>query len=161
MVRNRPTLKTVKAETTWSILQADQGTAVQSVDLIKAVNNPTTDIQVGIGSRARWIYLEFNISPETTTSPQIVHWQVVKNPGSALTLQSPALYGTSVRKWILKRGMEMMVRDQGTMIKRIFVVKVPPKMRRMDEDDVFQIRWIATSTQTMNNCGISISSVEI
>ncbi len=157
---NRPTLKTKKIETTWSNIAQNAGTT-QTIEMVTAKNDPTTDREIQVGSRVRWIYLEFHFSAENIASTKVIHWQLTKNPGGQLTLQGPALYGTSVRKWIIKRGMEMLPKDTSTVFKRIFVARVPPKMRRFDEDDTFSFRYISSSTETINACGIAIINAEI
>ncbi len=52
--------------------------------------------------------------------------------------------------------MEMLPKDASTVFKRIFVVKVPRKFQRMAQNMNIEFRYIATSTEAINACGIAI-----
>ncbi len=157
--RNRPSLKTKKIETTVTLLATDIS-ATQELTLVSAVNDPTGDTDVNIGSKIRWVYIEFNFAQEAITNPIKLEWQVTKNPGNLITM-NPQLYSQSYRKFIFKRGMEMIPKDLSTVFKRIITVRIPPRYRRMDEADQLQFQFRTSAAQLTNFCCFAIISVEV
>ncbi len=154
-LRNRP-VHSEKEEITWSNL-AQNASATKQVDIITAVDSPTTAGQVEIGATVKWIYFEFHFSPEVITNTKVIHWLIQKVPSGVSQMEStPSTYDTVVKRFVLKRGMEMLVKDAGTVFKRIFVVKIPPRLSRMGDADQIQFRYICSSTETINACGIAI-----
>ncbi len=160
--RNRRSapLQSDKHEITFSDLAADYGAATITKLLCTGVQPAAKNIstEVGIGSKIKWFYVEFNMAAETVTNPKVVHWILIHIPGSAtgVTAFTPTLYYQIGRNHIIKRGMEMLPTDVSTVYKRIFVVKVPPKYQRIGEGDQFFLNFRSTSTETMNNCGVVI-----
>ncbi len=148
-------VKSEKIETSWSNLSQNAATT-QDIVIASAVQNPTAAGQVEIGDTIKWVYLEFNFSAETVTSTKIIHWQFLKNPNFAITFPSASLYDQSTKKHILKRGMEMLPKSVNTIIKRIIIIPIPPRMRRMGDLDRLVFRYVASSTETINACGIGI-----
>ncbi len=143
-----------KEEITWSNL-SQNASATQTITIVDAVNSPTTAGQVEIGATVRSIFFEINIAAETITNAKVVHWLVQINP-QGLIGQTPSVYDSTGKSHILKRGMEMLPKDVGTVFKRIFVVRIPPRLRRMSDGTSIEFRYIASSTETINCCGIAI-----
>ncbi len=147
-----------KHEVVWSALAEDASTT-KTVTLIKGV--PTADadssIECEVGSKVFGIYIELNISAETTTEVKILHWNVryVDTPGTQAT-SNPNTYYQDDRSRILKRGMEMLVRDQSTLTKRIFFVRIPRKMQRVTAGSFLIFEYVSTSANTQNLCGFAI-----
>ncbi len=56
----------------------------------------------------------------------------------------------------MKRGMEMLPTNVATVFKRIFVVKIPRVYNRVGDTDQYTFQYIASSSQTINACGIAI-----
>ncbi len=109
-----------------------------------------------IGSKVKWIYLEFQFSAETITSTKIIHWYVGRKPaGNALAI--PSLYYDPDKRFIIKRGMEMLPKDVNHVVKRIVPVKVPPHLQRLGRDDEWVFSYVASSTETINACGFAIT----
>ncbi len=52
--------------------------------------------------------------------------------------------------------MEMLPKDTGTVFKRIFVVKIPRGYQRQTKAQVIQFRYVASSAEAINACGIVI-----
>ncbi len=158
--RNRNYLRpiiTEKHEVTWSLLAADHGTADIPVQLVKGVPAADTDnsIEVTAGHHVRSIYIEMNIAAQTITNPKVYHWKVeVFKKGQTNT--SPNTYFQDDKSSIIKRGMEMLPSDVGTVFKRVFVVKIPKRSQRIGLGDSIFIFFRASSTETVNNCGFSI-----
>ncbi len=163
--RNRRRLQapilTEKHEITWSNLIQDAST-VKNVPLIQGVEVPSAAAdQVETGHKVNSIYIEFNLNGvDGATAPIIFHWLVGKNPGNLIPFD-PILYDQINKKFILKRGMEMLPENNtasGDTIqtKRIFVVRIPPKLRRFDDTDVLRLYYRASSTSPVNFCGIAI-----
>ncbi len=155
-------VKTEKHEVTWSNLIQDAST-VKEVILIKAAAaEPTTGNQVETGSQVKAIFVETNLNGvDNSGATTVFHWMVYKNPGGSFASLSPASYDTNRKKFILKRGMEMLpaipIGSGGTVqTKRIFVIKIPKVYHRFGEDDELVLSYINTSASAINYCGIAI-----
>ncbi len=149
-------VKSDKHELTWSNLAQD-ASSVQVIVLAKGTDsadkNASTEVEVGAAVRS--IYFEFHFSANVITNPKVIHWFVVgKRTGE--TIGTPSTYYTDERSSIFKRGMEMLVKDTSTVFKRIFVVKVPKKFQRIAKNMNIEFRYIATSAEAINACGIAI-----
>ncbi len=155
MARNRGfalrPVKSEKTEQTFSSLGTD-GSSTQAVTIATATKSPAAATQVEIGDTIKWIFFELNFSAETITSTKIIHWIIHKSPFGVGTF-IPSSQDASNKRFILKRGMEMLPKDVGTTIKRIGVVRIPPRMSRMGDGDLLRFSWIATSAETVNVCG--------
>ncbi len=147
-----------KHEISWSNLGQNASTTItvplaigtQAADITDA-----TATEVKSGARITSIFFEINFSPEVISNTKIVHWHVAFQPiGTSTGVAS--LYQLVQRRFILKRGMEMLVKDVGTVFKRVFVVKIPYKYQRLGIADELVFKYIATSTETINACGIAI-----
>ncbi len=146
--------QTEKEEITWSDIGINASTSVVK-PIVKAENSPTTAGEVEIGSHVKSIFFEINFSAETITSTKIVHWFVVFSPLNAIS-SNPTVYDSAGKRFILKRGMEMLPKDVGTVIKRVFVVKLPPKFVRFGDADQLNLVYQASSSESINVCGFAI-----
>ncbi len=153
-LRLRP-VHSEKNEQTWSNLAQNAGTQ-QNIDLAKAVKDPTADREVAIGATIRAIYFEFHFSAETLTNPKVIHWAVNKVPAGISVGIDPTLYDQTAKRFIFKRGMEMLPKASATVFKRIFVVRIPPRHSRMGDGDLLRFSYKCSSTETINACGIAI-----
>ncbi len=153
-------VKTLKHEITWSLLGLNASTS-QTIDLIEATESPVTAPQIAIGGIVKGIYIEFNLNGvDNSGSVQVFHWQIVKVP-AGLTVATPSAYNSDQKKFIMKRGMEMLpeipIGSGGTVqTKRIFFVKLPPRYKRFDDGDKLQLKFISSSASNINFCGIGI-----
>ncbi len=152
--RLRP-VKSEKEEISWSELGTDMSTT-RTQTIAIAVDSPTTAGQVEIGDTIRSVFFEFNLVADDSTTVKVFHWQLVKSPhGDYAEIGNS--YDTDHKNQILKRGMEMLPKaTTSVQIKRIFVVRIPPRLRRMADGDLIQLRYQATSAETINFCGIAI-----
>ncbi len=145
-----------KHEITWSNLAQD---ASSIINITLAEGTASADVNVGteveIGHLVKWIYFEFHFSAQVITNPKVIHWSVEQSR-TGQTAAIPSLYFQGNRSQIIKRGMEMLPKDVGTVFKRIFVVKIPRTMQRMRENQAFTFRYICSSSETINACGIVI-----
>ncbi len=157
---SRPTLKTKKLEQTVTQLATNLGAGVQTLTLADAPEPVVLSIDVPVGSKLRWTQIEFNLSAETITNAKTLHWMVVKNPGGLITF-TPTTYGQTNRKFVFQRGLEMLPKDVSFLVKRIINVRIPPRYRRMDEDDKLQFVYLASSTETLNFCARATTMAEI
>ncbi len=154
-------VKTLKHELTWSNLGQDASTT-KDITLIAGVESPIAPQDVDIGSIVKSIYIEFNLNGvDNSGSVQVFHWIVFKNPGNFIS-PDPATYMQDYKKFILKRGMEMLpeipLGSGGTVqTKRVFVVKIPPRYRRFDDGDTLRLYYKSTSASAVNFCGIAIA----
>ena len=150
----------LKHEITWSNL-GENASTVKTVDLIHAQESPLTGIEIDIGSIVKWIYIETNLNGvDNSGTVQVFHWYIAKQP-STLVLSDPTTYQSDTKKFILKRGMEMLpeipLGSGGTVqTKRVFVVKIPPRLRRFDDGDKLVLKYKSTSTSGVNYCGIGV-----
>ncbi len=145
-----------KHEITWSNIAQDASSKV-SILLATAVQPASKNLasEVGIGSKIPWIYFEFHFSPETTTSANVIHWEIVQLR-KGQTFANPNVYYQLERSQIIKRGMEMLPRDQSTVFKRIFTVKLPRIFQRQKENQELYLVYQASLPATINACGIAI-----
>ncbi len=155
-------VKSEKHETTWSNLSQDASGGI-TVNLVKAVSGePVGATEVETGSTVRSIFVEFNLNGvDNSGTAQVFHWYIWKNPASEFSVILPSVYDDDKKRFILKRGMEMLPQiplgSGGTVqTKRVFVVKIPPRMRRFGENDALQLVYISTSASNINFCGIAI-----
>ncbi len=151
-----PRIHSNKHEVSFSQL-AEDASSVKTVTVLQGVEVAAADagIEVPVGRTVKSVYCEINLSAETTTEVKVVHWQFIgQKVGETIAL--PSTYYQTNRAGILKRGMEMLVRDQSTLIKRIFVVRIPKKFQRITANTLIRFQYISTSANTQNFCGIFI-----
>jgi len=144
---------------------AQNASTTQELEIIEGINVLTGIAdQVTIGSTVKSVYIEFNLNGVNNSgASQVFHWMVIKNPSGELETADldPALYNQKVKRHILKRGMEMLPEvplDSGGTIqtKRIFVVKIPPRMRRFGQGDRLEFVYKSTSASGINLCFLAI-----
>ncbi len=154
--RMRPVIKGNKHEITWSNLAQDASAGI-TIQIYKGTDSAdlNTANEAGIGARVTSVYFEFHFSPAQTGSPNVIHWECGFAPFGQV-LPEPNTYQDPRRSQIIKRGMEMLPVNVATVFKRIFVVKIPRKYQRVVDSTAFQFKYIASSTQTQNACGIAI-----
>ncbi len=151
-------IQTEKHEVSWTDFGIDASTPGISKTLLTAVvpANANLATECEVGSIVKWIYLEFQFSAETITNTKAIHWLIGKEPFGT-TLKNPILYYQTDKRFVVKRGMEMVPKDVNTIIKRIIVVPVPKKMQRMGRDDKWVFVYTATLAETINACGFAIT----
>ncbi len=135
------------------------GAGTVTVNVLQAVENPTSAVHTKVGKKIKWMRFELNFSSETLTNTKIIHWQVVQIPFGLVSTGDPTLYNQDYKAMIMQRGMEMMVKDNSSLVKRIFVIS-SRLIKRMKLGDIIQLQMKASSTETLNNCGAIISRVE-
>ncbi len=145
-----------KHELTWSNLGQNAST-VQDILLSTAVQPASQNLatEVGIGSQIKWIYFEFHFSAAQTGNANVIHW-TVHQLRTGQTVANPNSYNAAEKSQIIKRGMEMLPTNVSTVFKRIFTVKIPRTMQRQRNNQDLVFSYIASSTQTINACGIAI-----
>ncbi len=147
-----------KHEQTWSFLVQDAGTK-QTVNLATGTQaadiTDATSTEVKSGAHIKYIYLEFHFSANVITNPKVIHWWLVFKP-LGTSLNNPNQYQLTQRRFIMKRGMEMLPKDLSTVFKRIVVVKIPPKFQRLAISDKLDFEYICSSTEAINACGFAI-----
>ncbi len=160
-LRLRP-VKTEKHETTWSNLGQNASTVQEIILIDTAAGEPTTGNQVETGSHVRSIFFESNINGvDNSGSAAVFHWMIYKNNNGVLGAQDPTTYDGAIKKFIIKRGMEMLpeipLGSGGTVqTKRIFALKIPRIYERMGEADQLVLTYKSTSASGINYCGIVI-----
>ncbi len=150
-------IKSDKHEITWSNLGQNASTQ-QSIRIFDGVQPSAKNLatECEVGSKVNGVYFEFHFSAETITSPKVIHWDIDIVPAGTSAFPSASTYYQTQRAEIIKRGMEMLPSDQSTVFKRIFVVGIPNKFRRITDAVQMNLRYICSSTETINACGISI-----
>ncbi len=152
----RAPIQSEKHEITWSNLVQD-ASSTQFIQVCKGQTplNVSAGNEAVIGVSIRWFYFEFQFSAETVTSTKIVHWQFVRRPADN-SVGIPSTYYTPDKRFIIKRGMEMLPKDVNHVVKRVFSVKVPKHLQRLGRDDTWEFQYVASSNQTINACGFAI-----
>ncbi len=143
-----------KQEITWSNLSQNASTT-QNIPIITTVENPSSAGQLNIGATVKAVFFEFNIAAEAAAVATVVNWIIEKLP-SLGTGNDPSIFDAVNKKQILKRGMEMLPKDVSTVFKRVFVLRIPPRLRRFADGDQLNFRYKASSAGLINNCGIAI-----
>ncbi len=145
-----------KHEITWSDL-AINGSTTQVKNLAIGTEPSAINIstEVAIGAHIGSIYFEINFAAEDITTPKVIHWEVLKSPFGT-TMSVPSLYNQDDKRFVLKRGMEMLPKSVSTVYKRVFVVRIPPRIRRAGDGDKFQFQYVCSSAETVNVCGFAI-----
>ncbi len=150
-----------KKETTWTFL-AQNASTIQTITLVNAVRTPSTGVEVNIGSIVKWLYIETNLNGvDNSSGAQIFHFQIYKSPNNQLGNIDPSIYDAVTKKWVLKRGMDMLpdipLGSGGTVqTKRVMVIRIPKKMQRMGDNDKIILTYKSTSASGLNYCGFSI-----
>ncbi len=156
-MRNRGTPPNLeKHEITWSNLAQDASTEI-SITLATAVDASSKNLstEVLVGARITRVYLEFHFSANVITNPKVIHWLLFKSPfGTAVPTAST--YNNTSKRFVIQRGMEMLPKDVGTVYKRIISVKIPKRYQRMGDGDFLIFKYISTSAEAINACGIAI-----
>jgi len=131
--------------------------AIQRTVLADAVKPASVNLvsEIETGSVVNSVYVEINVSALETGVTKTVNWKIQKITGNVAP-SSPALGSQVDQKRILKRGMEMLPVAVATIFKRTFVVRLPRNLRRFGIGDKLELVWIASSTETINFCGIAI-----
>ncbi len=147
-----------KKEITWSLLAQNFSTAPADITIASGVEPASANLpeEVTIGTVIKWLFVEFNVSAEAVTNTNVVHWKIIKTPSGFSGVSAANTYQQDDRKWIFKRGMEMLPKDVNTIIKRVFVIPVPRKMQRIGEGDTLRLLLETSANQTANFCGIII-----
>ncbi len=149
-------IKSDKHEITWSNLDQNASSVVNIALVIPVASaDKDTATECEIGSHVKSIYFEFHFSANTITSPKVIHWKFFVQAGGE-TISVPSLYYQTDRSRISKRGMEMLPKDASTVFKRIFVVKVPRHQQRITATSFMTFKYICSSAETINACGIAI-----
>ncbi len=149
-------IKTDKHELVWSNL-VQNASAVQEVTLVTGVSSAdkNTSTECEVGSHVKSMYFEFHFSADTVVNPKVIHWNIVLLR-TGETAQNPNSYYGAGRSHIIKRGMEMLPQDQSTVYKRQFVVRIPKGQQRIRDNTDFRFRYICSSAEAINTCGIVI-----
>ncbi len=149
-------LQSNKHEVTFSHLAQDSSSN-QTVTLATGTDaaDKNTSIEVGIGSHIKWIFCEFNFAAETITEVKQVHWAFRFVPSGQTPSGASQLFGTD-RAFVIKRGMEMLPKNVSTVFKRVFVLPIPKKYQRITDAGSLIFTYIASSSNTMNACGIFV-----
>ncbi len=153
--RLRP-INSEKKEITWSNLAQDAST-VKTITIYEGVQSADVNLatEVEVGSKVFSVYFEFHFAPQVITSPKVIHWQIQFVP-EGMTASVPSTYNAGDKSYIIKRGMEMLPADVGTVFKRIFVVKIPRAYQRIKVNTDLVLTYVCSSTETINACGIGI-----
>ncbi len=143
-------IKSEKEEVTLTALGENAG-SVKTITIASATDSPTVAGQVEVGDTIKSIFFELNFSAEIITSTKTVQWMIWKNPAATLS-NTVSVQDTTGKRFIFKRGMEMLPKDVSTVIKRIGVVAIPKGHQRMGDADQWQFKYICSSTEAINTC---------
>ncbi len=149
-------IKTDKHEVTWSNLGQNASGGI-NIELVRPVVSAGKDnaIEVEIGAKVRAIYFEMQFSAETITNTKIVHWKVFAERTGQAKINASNYYQVD-RSQVMKRGMEMLPKSVNTIIKRVFLVLIPPVFQRMRENQGIFLNYTVSSAETINACGFTV-----
>ncbi len=149
--RNRP-INQVKHEVPLSDLNVD-ASATRTSTICEGVASADQNAaaEVTIGSTVRWIFCEINLNPNVVTNAKWVRWLIGKEPFDTNLTAAGTLNGPD-RRFIIKRGVEMFGKDLSQSTKRVFVVRIPPRMRRIGDNDKIVFSYQSSSTEALNVC---------
>ncbi len=154
--RMKSPVKTEKHEQTWTALSED-ASVNKAINLITGVDVGAkvgiTD--VAIGAHVKWIFCEFQFAAETITNAKTVHWCIRVIPPTATASGASALNAAD-KSYVIKRGLEMLPKDLAVVYKRVFTVNIPKLYQRVKEGQKINFEYKASSTQTINSCGLFI-----
>ncbi len=152
----RPVVVRNKHEITWSNLSQNAST-ITNIILAQGVQNADADVasETVVGSKVGWLYVEMHFSAQVITNAKVIHW-TIEQLRVGQTSPNPNVYYQDTRSQIIKRGMEMLPKDVGTVFKRIFTVKIPQSFQRQKMNQQLVLRYISSSTETINACGFVI-----
>ncbi len=156
LFRNRNPGKTDKHELTFTELATDASTT-RNINVYTGVDvgEKTGATDAAVGSHVKWLYCEINFAAQVITNPKTVQWTIRVVPPAAVPSVPTQFYQID-RSYVLKRGMEMLPKDVGTVYKRIFVVKIPKIYQRVKQGQILEFEYVASSSELMNTCGIFI-----
>ncbi len=148
-------VKSDKHEVNWTFL--GDASANKNVTIVQGVQPAIKDAptEVGIGSKVGFIYFEFQFSADSVVNAKVVHWKIIKAPFGTAATNSNTYYQND-RRFILKRGMEMLPKNQNTIIKRIVGLRIPPRLSRIGDNDIIQFKYSLSTAEAINACGIAI-----
>ena len=128
-----------------------------NINLVSGVDPADADaaVEVTVGEHVKWIYCEVNFSADVITNAKTIQWCIRKLPFGTVA-QIPSLYNQVDKRFIIKRGMEMLPRDLSTVYKRVFVVRVPKSMQRIGQSDKIVFQYVCSSSENVNVCGFFI-----
>lgn len=155
-LRNAAPIQSEKHEVVWANLSQDASTTVV-IQILKGQTplNVSAGNEEVIGATVKWIYLEFQFSAETITTTKIIHWMLAREPAGKIILV-PSQYYDADKRYVVKRGMEMLPKNVNHIVKRIIAVRIPRHLQRLGRDDNWVFKYVATSAETINACGFSI-----
>ncbi len=115
--------------------------AATDVTLAATTNDYTGGItQVPIGAVIKAIYLEVSMASRATTV-EVIDWIIGKVSSGLTTLPQANLVGGSpVRKWVFEHHADLVGQQDGGTIRYKKWIKIPPKMQRMGEGDLIQVK---------------------
>ncbi len=123
---------------------------VSEIPIASATTNdrdPASPTQIAIGSRITSFYISVFVLGTTGSSSSLVDWHLFKSPGSAVITASkptPGNVGVSnLRRFVFHEEKGLAATQDGTPMVFKGVIKIPPRFRRMGDDDVWFIRLLA------------------
>ena len=152
-------VRSEKREITWSNINQDAGTAEIEITLVTAVSpsSVSTSTEVTEGTSVKWVFFEVNWSANNTTNSKIIHWKVHKIPSGYTGDTNANTYNQNDKKYIFKRGMEMLpAAGSSALTKRIFTVRIPKRYQKFQNGDVLKLSYQCSSTEGINSCGFAI-----
>ncbi len=99
--------------------------------------------QVQVASTVSSIYLNVQAAVDSSGALPNFYMYVYKNPGNNLTMPGANVVGVDDNKrWVIHQEMKMFEETTNGIARTMFagVIKVPPRLRRMGQDDIIAVR---------------------
>ncbi len=124
------------------------GGTQSAIELIQATRNPelTSPTNVNVGSTVGSIFISVFVLGTTGGSSGLVDWFFWKNAGNVFAVANipdPGNTGiNSLRRFIFHEEKGLAATQDGTPMVFKGVIKIPPRFRRMGENDKLEIRLL-------------------
>ncbi len=113
---------------------------------VRSLSSPVSPTEVTIGSTVSSIFVSVYILGTTGGSSGLVDWYLWKTPGQTTTgvsIPDPGNTGIkSLRRFVFHEEKGLAATQDGTPMVFKGVIRIPPRFRRMGEDDAIQLKLL-------------------
>ncbi len=117
---------------------------------VRALSTPINPVECEVGSNIGAIYLSVYILGDSGSNSGLVDWYIWKEPGDIVTTANepvPGNTGISVlRRFIFHEAKGLFATQDGTPMVEKIVVRIPPRYRRMGDNDKFVVKILSPTT---------------
>ncbi len=123
------------------------GSTPTIIPIVLAVRNPvaTSPTEVNTGSTVGSIFISVFVLGSTATVSGLVDWYIWKNPGSGFGNNAPDVGNTGInanRRFVFHEEKGLASTEDGTPMVFKGVIRIPPRFRRMGDEDTMELRLL-------------------